>query len=302
MARAGRIAIVVLAAWLALAQAWAAPSASQPSATQTEEIEQKQSFVRDLLFRSSIPRHIAAKGNAASKKLLDDAHAAYLAAEQALKAKDSGKALSLFDEATRLVGRASRSTPDLTRSQEERQQRYDLLLRGLEAMLKSHEDHLARLEPEQRSSLKPFDRQAVINRKQHAARLAEAGDLLGAGDVLEGLQDQLAAQLNALIGQAVYVDRIRFDTPSQEYDYELNRFRSLADMLPMANAKFKPNPEIAARMKRLADDGMSGYVSARQMAAKGEFSSAISLLKKSSLTMQRALEIAGFNLRPLPER
>lgn len=295
MGRASRIGLF-LAAWLAMGLA-AAATPPDP-----KEVEQKKSFVHDLLDRSSIPRHIAEKGDAASRNLLDDARKAYRAGVQALAAKDIAKAERYLDEATRLISRASRATPDLSHLQDGQRNRYDMLHRGLEAMLKSYDSHVARLTPQQKTSRKLLDRQLVDSRKRYAEQLARSGDFMGAGDFMETLQDQVAAQLNVLIGPAVYVDKLKFDSPAQEYDYELNRFRSLADMLPMANAKFKPNPEVAARMKRQSDEGMSGYVAARQIAAKGDYLAAVQRLRQASQAMQHALELAGFKLQAPQEQ
>ena len=97
------------------------------------------------------------------------------------------------------------------------------------------------------------------------------------------------AMLNA---QTIVYD-LSFETPADEYDYEIKRFVSYEELIPVAIDEKKPAEAVVKLMSTYVDKGRVQKVEAEQKAKVGLYPEAISLLLAATEELRRALRLAG---------
>ncbi|HLA35607.1 MAG TPA: hypothetical protein VJ001_12150 [Rhodocyclaceae bacterium] len=128
---------------------------------------------------------------------------------------------------------------------------------------------------------------AEAKRLETAGRLGEANKKLAEAYKLavEGL-----SRLRA--GQTVIMS-LKFDTPADEYAYELRRFRSNEILVEMTIAERRAEGEVLRQVRESVGEGVKLKDGAATLAQSGDYAGAVTRMEKASLQLNRALQTLG---------
>jgi tetratricopeptide (TPR) repeat protein len=111
--------------------------------------------------------------------------------------------------------------------------------------------------------------------------------------LMQNASDMLTEALGALLESQTVVYDKNFATPKEEYEYELSRYDSYEELIPLAIEQRQPLEQtvkmmhdLAARAKDVRDQGVA-------LAAKGDHKQAILALQAATERLQQALRLAG---------
>lgn len=288
--------IVAGAAWAVLlgASPWAGASGA---AGASSALVHKQRFVEQLLSDSPMVRRIENSGNAQALAYLNNALAQRKLAGERLSAGANADAERALNEAILNVGRARQLVPeDVNRAVFERV-RLARLMTGVDSLRANYERTLRQGRASTSSTL-PEDPEleridALI---QDAHGLASAEKLTDAMRALENAEHGLLVALNRVLGSKTLRYAERFDTPAEEYAYEVQRNASYVELVPVAIHEYRPDAEALRQMNRLVDRNRAHRHQAEELAARRDWRGALRAVRAGTADVQRALSVAGLQV------
>lgn len=251
-------------------------------------VEQKLAFVKKMLSDSPAASRIAASDNAAAKQHFAEGRSQAERAGEALEAGDLAAAESAANAAILSLGRARQLVPDDMNRVIADRVRYSQLLLSTERIVPTYRSHLARAG----LSSAP-DLEAALNLLDQARTLAAAERLGEANRALLEAERHLLVGLNRTIQDRTLVYTAHFDSPEKEFDYELARFRSYLDLVPIALDEFKPAAAARAQVRELVEHGESLRQQAQAQAKNRQFEGGLAAIRAATESVQRALTAAG---------
>jgi tetratricopeptide (TPR) repeat protein len=270
--------------WMALLVA--AASAQDAAARRT--VEQKLELVRQLVSDSPAARRIAASGNATAQRYLDDGRRHFERAGEALRAGDIAAAGAAADEALWSFGRARQLVPDDASRTIAERVRYQQLLQSAERMVPAFREHLAHA-----GATDSPDLAAAVGLIENAKAHAAAERFAEANRALLQAERHLLVGLNRTIGDRTIVYRAHFETPALEFDYELERHRSVHDLVPIAIDELKPGDEARAAIRRVVERSQSLRARAVALAGERRYDVALETIREATALLHGALTAAG---------
>jgi len=217
--------------------------------------------------------------------------------KRAQAAYDEGhgvKALSLAEEA----GAAIKAATAGKLSEETRaayKKEFDELLEGVDTFAQAHARTLEQVKKE-KGQVVEYDRMKVDGLVADAKRLAAEDRWQEANDTLRLAQREINAATNAMLHEKTVVYDKNFETPKEEYEYELGRFESYLELIPVAVEQRKPGKGALMLIERYRDKGVSLRDQAKERAAKGDYKNAILMLQAATANVRRGLRMAGVSM------
>jgi len=260
----------------------------QPAVT-AAQVKQKLSYAEMVLAPAA--KRVASSDNAEAKKRLDQAKQQLVSANAALNVGDNAAAMQAANEALRLVSAAAHLVPSEAGQGDENKARYAEALDQLHGFDKSYQKNLAR-------GMKPKSGK-VLDKTKFDALVKEAEGLAAKNQYEEGISrlksanELLTAALAALLDSQTVVYDKSFATPQEEYEFELSRYGSYVDLIPLAIEQRKPSDETLATMDELVKRAKEIHDEGAALAAKGDHKMAIMALQAATERLQQALHLAG---------
>lgn len=251
-------------------------------------VEHKLAFINKMLTDSPASRRIAASDNAAAKQHFDEGRTQAARAGEALEAGDLAAADSAASAAILSLGRARQLVPDDMNRVIADRVRYSQLLLSTERMVPTYRAHLAR----GGQSSAP-DLEAALGLVEQARTLAAAERLADANRALLEAERHLLVGLNRTIADRTLVYTAHFETPEKEFDYEVERFRSYVELVPIALDEFKPAAAARAQVHELVEQGRVLHTQALAQAKNRHVDGALVSIRAATQSVQRALTAAG---------
>jgi len=283
---AGMIAIVVIAASSeALAQ-----SAESRLPVNQQTTEQKALFLENLVSRSQSVRKIEEAGDAAALDALAKAQGLVDAAKADLGGGDFASANVKLNEALALVTEHTRrlSQDDITRRHDQR--RYQALHGSVLAL---RDAYVRVAEEDTGEEARASTLQAIDDGLAEGERLADAVDLDGAIGVLRQAYDVATTAVSDLREGKTVVSSLNFETPEEEYDYEIDRHDSHRYLLTLALSENAPHPSFLEEIGRLRQQSDDLRAKAEAQAAGGNFEAGIRTLDQATGQLINAIRMAG---------
>lgn len=290
----GRFVIVcalLLSAAAAVAETAPTPSAADPQ-SQRRLLEQKAALVERLLSESPAAKRIGASSNADAKQHMAAAREQYAAVGALLQSGDLAGADARLNEAMWLIGKARQLVPDSMYRLTEHRVRYARLLESIESLRGSYEHHMGRAKGASADKEKA-NLARVSSMVEEAKSLATSEQVVEANKVLASAEQSLMAGLNRLLGTETLQYTPKFNTPNEELDYEMERNRSLVELVPVAVAQLNPPKEAVQLIDRYVSSNESLRGQAKQHASKRDYRSALQSVREGTAFLQRALLAAG---------
>lgn len=254
------------------------------------EVKQKLSYAGMLMGSSPIMKRVMASGNAQAHGLMAQAQKQYKDAQAALGSGANAAAMEAVNESLRLFGAAAHLVPDPS-EQIDYKSRYNDLYEQLRSFDKSYNKNLER-------GIKPKAGQGLDKAKfdvlvKEANGLADREQYEAATKRLERANEMLTAALGSLLQSQTVVYDKNFATPKEEYEYELARYESYLELIPLAIEQRRPSGQTVAMMDKLAARAKEVRDEGVKLADKGDHKQAILALQAATERLQQALRLAG---------
>ncbi len=276
---------------LACAGALAQAAADGPS---RRAVEQKEALVRRLVTDSPAEQRIAASGNAEAKAQFDRAREQHARAVALVASGSLKEAEAELNAAMWAVGKARQLVPDAASRAVADRVRYAALQRTVEGLAASYESNLARSRGQARGTAASDDRLSAARARLDEARgLAASEHLAQAIGTLEKAERELLRALSSILGSTEIRYAAKFDTPADEYAWELDRNRSFADLVPVAIAELKPRREAVALVDRYVGENRRHLDAAAAHATERQYARALDAVRAGTHSLQAALAAAG---------
>lgn len=256
-------------------------------------VEQKAALVQRILRDSPAARRIRTSGNAQAQQFLSAADEKYRLALGLLGDGRVEAGETAINDAMRLIAKAREIVPDSVQRADDQRLRYARSLGSTQSLLASALAHAGRAGV--RHDADDIRRQIA----RAAELLEEARTLAGkerfddANRMLQSAEQALLDGLNRAIGSATLDYTPRFETPADEFRFEIERFRSAQGLVPVALAQLQPSREAAGLAERYLEKSVGLRDAALVAAERREYPVALATIREATDWLQRALSATG---------
>lgn len=258
-------------------------------------VEQKAALLLRLLGDAPSTERIGASGNTEAKANTASAARCH---EKALALLDAGELAGadvLLSEGIALMAKARKLVPDSSSNDHEHRARYLQLRDSTQSLSAAHERQLARAGAVTRPRI-DAERHAIDEALFQARSLGAVERYSEAIQVLARTERMLLQGMSAALGTATLDSTRHFSGPREEYEYELERNRDYAGLIPIALAELK-TPEDARRIVAAQVSRSSGMRDAARLQAEAQdYQAALQNVRESTVLLQRALAAAGLTV------
>ena len=133
---------------------------------------------------------------------------------------------------------------------------------------------------------------SLINRAQ---KLVGDGKYTEGSELLKKVHAIYVSVLNELLASKSFVYDHVFNTPAEEFEYEMARYHSYEELIPIAIDQLKPDENLIKLSERFVQDALKAHVTAEKQAADGNQTTAIKTLQDATKRLQTALRTLGLN-------
>jgi len=277
----------------AAASTAAGGSVSTKAETATlSKVKQKLMFAEMMLGAQSTKRVLASQNDDA-KQLVSSAKKKLDAGREKSLADALPEALVLANESLQMLSEAARLVPgdeEIAQQAED----YKTMLTEIQDYQKSYHDNVKRMAKNGGvADAVTLDEKKLVNTLAQAKSLAEKKDYVRANKLLRQAQTTITGALHNLLDSKTIVYDLKFDTPADEYDYELKRFSGYEELIPVAIEAKKPAPGAVKLMESFLSKARSRRDEAIAKADAGDYPMAIAMLLQATKTVRRALRMVG---------
>lgn len=242
-----------------------------------------------LLNESSAARSVKESDNAEAKALREEALALYKQAEQADKAGDSEARDRALRQAKMKLFRAAQAVRKRSGNHAHERDMYQRRLNSAKALLDAHQRIRKEVESPQAAAIE----NKAVEEMSSAQREFEKGQIEAANQRLEAALKDLKGSLTSMRSGTTLVRSLNFDTPAEEYAYELDRNQSHMMLSKLLLQKKKLEPMMKLRFDESMQKADALRKKAEALAAKDDYEAAIEALEESTKFIVRAIRSAG---------
>lgn len=286
---------LLLASAACAVSAHAADTASEASGASLQAaLANKTRLVKLLLAQSPAVQRVPESGNAQAKKKLADAQALYAKAGGEADAGRTAQAVKLLDQAIVEISAAARLVPDPVQLAAQERTRYASLSETVRTFLNLHKSVSDKMAARKlQANAGTLDPAKVNGLVEKAEGLAAAGNHKDANAALNEAYRAVVGSLSKMLMSTTIVYDQKFDTPAEEYQYELARNRSYEELVPLAVAQLGTSRDNAQQSERYVQQSRELREAAQKQAAGGNYAAAIKTIQDATGHLQRSLRIAG---------
>lgn len=259
------------------------------------QLEQRLKLSAALMADSSTTQRILASGNPRAAALLDEGKVHHALAQDLLAKGDLAAARREADEALKQLGQARRLAPDAPGRQAAARVRYEQMLATLDRLVEAWHQ---RTGASPGSEIDDGDLLAATGLMSTARGFGAAQRYDEAVYTLANAEGHVLAGMNRVMHARTIDYTARASTPAEEFELELARHRSLADLVPLAINDLKPRAEALQLIERYTEASTTLRAQAQQRQAAGDMAQALAHLRNALLFVQRALSTAGLVTPP----
>ncbi|NOY73713.1 MAG: hypothetical protein GXP14_15340 [Gammaproteobacteria bacterium] len=257
----------------------------------TKQVKQKLSYAKLLVLSSKTSKRVAASNNPEAKAMVGDAKAKLTEAESSLSAEKPVVAMAAVDEALRLVSTAARLVPaESTGEGIDYKSEYDKLTNEIQGYKKSYKKNLSKVSGKPAGKLDEAKFKTLL---KDAESLANKDDYQSAVKPLQKAATMITASISSLLDNTTVVYDKEFASPEEEYGYELARYESYIELVPIAIEQRRPGQRKQDLMKSFIDKGKRIAGEGEEIAAKGGYAKAVQAMQAATENVRRALMIIG---------
>ncbi len=269
------------------------PATKPPKPISERTVKQKISFADMFVSQSSAATRVANSDNDKAKVAYTDAHERLNKAKVALDSGDLKLALHEVDESLRSMSTAARLVPT-PEQLEEQKVMFTGLMEEVKTFEQSYKRNVERLEKSGRTDVRDHLSYAELESTIEAAEsLYEMKEIGAANRLMKTLQQTITTALGKILENQTVVYDKTFDSPLEEYEYELARYLSYEELVPLAIEQKRPSKRAVELMDQFVVKGKDIYQQSLPVAEKKDYKNAILMLQGATFQIQRALRMVG---------
>ena len=258
-------------------------------------VKQKLGYAQ-MVTGSASAKRIEESGNAEAISMLNEARKQVDSAKAALAGGKLEEAMNQVNEGLRLMTAASRAiTTESDMSAVNHKAKYDELISSLhtyDGSYKRNVERATRLKQPLKSKLDEAEYARLVKEGQ---ALGGKGDYMTANKSLEKAQAMITAVLTEMLHAQTVVYDTKFETPKEEYEYELARVENYEELVPLAIEQKQPNERTLGMIDDFVKKAAQIKAEGQGVAAKGDYKMAIMAMEAATSNLQQALRLAGVN-------
>lgn len=271
-----------------------AAAAARPAANGGADspARQRLRFAQMFIDMSPATKRIESGSNGEAKLMLGRARDTLKLAQQLLDKGKDDEALARINDAMQAVTEAGKLVPDDSQ-QAEQKARYDEHVHAVQTFRDSYQRNYKLMTQKKGKKVQGLDLQDLDGKVAQAQALAAAQKYVEANRLLGELQRTLTTGLASLLEDEVVSYELTFDSPQEQYEYELSRYHSHEELVPLAIEQKQPSQQILDLMNRFVDRAKEIHGLALKEGEKKNYGEAIQMLEGATSHLQRALQTVG---------
>ncbi|MBF0181836.1 MAG: hypothetical protein HQM03_17605 [Magnetococcales bacterium] len=255
-----------------------------------EALQKKAELVDRMLKESDTRQRIDAKGSDATRAMLEEAARTREEARRAMASGDARRGAELLDKALKLVITASRESVDPAGRQWLHRARHDDLLVSVRNFRDAYLRHLKRLKPGETGPLNTGEVDTLL---AQGIKLGQEKKYREANVPLERAQAMVVDGLKKLLDSKALVYELKFDTPKDEFQYEIQRGESYEALIRMVLAEPETKLPDGKSFNALMEKSQETARQAMQKAGEGQYEAAIKLQEQANGDLVKVLRMLG---------
>jgi len=149
------------------------------------------------------------------------------------------------------------------------------------------------LEKRGKEATAEYDKSKVEELRNKAKVLADQQQFLKAREQLKQAEYIIVSAIQKMMDKQTIVVKLKLDTPLDEYIYELRRYESYHELIPIAHEKLRPPEHVKEQMDKYVKKGEFQKQAAVAKAQEGDLPVAIAMLLSATKNIRLALKAAG---------
>lgn len=255
------------------------------------QVKQKIAYAELMVASSEGAKRVEASNNVEAKNMRAQAQKDVVAARGLLDAGDVNKAISTADQALRLMTSATQLVP-VGSVGVDHKARYDELLNEVKAYEKSYLKHQSK-EAKNAALKNRLDLDKFRSLVKNAEGKAAEAKHEEANKMLSEASTMIVAALSVMLDSETVVYDKEFGSPQEEYEYELARYQSYLELVPIAIEQRQSTPSQVQMMDEFVKKGERIVREGKAFAGRNDFTTAIQAMQAATDNVRRALTIAG---------
>ncbi len=266
------------------------------TAVVTESAVRQKLGYAQMVIGSGSAKRVEASGNQSAIGMLNTARGQIDASKMSLDGGRLQQAMDEVNEGLRLMTAASREiTTESEMAGVNQKAKYDELSNSLKTYEGSYKKNTERAKKSKQPAKVSLDEAEYDRLTQQGHALAGKGDYVAANKSLEKAQNMITAVLTSMLhAQTVTYDK-EFETPQEEYEYELARLENYEELVPLAVEQRQPSQRALDLIDSFVQKAAKIKDEGKGVAAKGDYKMAIMAMQAATSNLQRALRMAGVN-------
>ncbi len=291
-----KFGLCLLAGFMSLQICFSEANASENSVSseikkEKRETLNKLNLLGYILTKSKRTRDVENSGNEKAISILKMARKHYDAAKTFLDSNEFEKSNAEIQKSLQSISVSFRMVVNKEREKEVAKEQYDLLY----SRVKSFSDLFNQLPADKVKGILDSDKVNMLIKKSES--LYAEGNPKQALEPLSAVADMLEQALSDARKNETIVYALEFETPEDEYKYEMERNENYTLLTNMIISTSPPeNKKKLPLIRMLMNKNEELVVEAEKMFESGEVDSAIELLEKGNKTLVRALRLGGLTL------
>lgn len=257
------------------------------SAAPSLQLPMKLDYAEGVIMRSKSAVRIEQSDNEEAKAKLQEARDKYKAARQAQTDGDFAQSEQLANTAIRLVTSAAMKVPNKVDDGAVQKRRYKELLAQIDTY-RNWEHQSSELDAETQVEM-----DNAILEIEKAANYAAKDDYTKANEFLSMALNVVIKVKNSSLKERTFSYDLNFETPIDEYKYELSRNDDYLRLIPIAITQKQPSAGIQSLMERYVEKAKVKRHDAETQFEEKTFEQAVKTMQESSKDLMSALKIAG---------
>lgn len=258
-------------------------------------VKQKLSYAQ-MVIGSGSAKRVEASGNQKAISMLSNARGQIDAAKASLDGGQTQVAMDQVNEGLRLMTAASREiTTESEMAGVNHKAKYEELSNSLKTYEGSYQKNMERAKKSKQPVKVTLDEAEYNRLTKEGHSLAGKGDHAAANKSLQKAQNMITSVLTSMLhAQTVTYDK-KFETPQEEYEYELARLENYEELVPLAIEQKQPSKRAIDLIDNFVQKAAKIKGEGQEIAAKGDYKMAIMAMQAATSNLQRALRMAGVN-------
>lgn len=253
------------------------------------QLPMKMDYAEGVIMNSENSKRIESSDNLSAKEKLEEAKVKFNKARNAQSSGEFETADKLTNEALRLVTSAAQMVPNKSGLSEKSKKRYQDLLKEIGTYQSWKKDYTGHEDDSQES----HDMAKIQKQIKKAQFLAKENKHKAAVELLKNVLGIVVTYANSSLKSRTFTYDLNFETPIDEYKYEVNRNDDYERLLPIAISQKAPSAGMLSLIKRFNEKSKQMRSDAEDFFENKKYDEAVSMMKESTNQLVTSLKMVG---------